>query len=54
MDRALVSAALNGKADLFVTGDRELLGQPRTGQMDIVSPRMFWERSKAQVKKAPA
>ncbi len=54
MDRALVSAALNGKADLFVTGDRELLGQPRTGQMDIVSPRMFWERSKAQSNKASA
>lgn len=46
-DRALVSAALNGRADLFVTGDRELLALTGTGHMDIVSPRMFWERAKS-------
>ena len=45
-DRALVSSAINGQADLFVTGDRELLALTRTGQMEIVSPRMFWERVK--------
>jgi putative PIN family toxin of toxin-antitoxin system len=47
-DKALVSAALNGKAGLFVTGDRELLDLGGVGHLDIVSPRMFWERSKAQ------
>lgn len=44
-DRALISAAIEGKADLFVTGDRELLGFTSFGKkMDMVSPRMFWER----------
>jgi len=49
-DKALVSSALNGKADLFVTGDRELLDLAGFGPLDIVSPRMFWERSKGQPK----
>jgi putative PIN family toxin of toxin-antitoxin system len=44
-ERALISAAFEGKAELFVTGDRELLGFTSFGKkMDIVSPRMFWER----------
>ncbi len=47
-DKALVSAALNGKADLFVTGDRELLSLVKAGPLDIISPRMFWERLKAR------
>ncbi len=47
-DKALVSSALNGKADLFVTGDRELLGLAKAGPLAIISPRMFWERLKAR------
>jgi uncharacterized protein len=47
-DKALVSSALNGKADLFVTGDRELLDLAGVGDLDIVSPRIFWERLKVQ------
>jgi putative PIN family toxin of toxin-antitoxin system len=47
-DRALVSAALNGKAELFVTGDAELLDLRETGDMAVVSPRAFWERAKAR------
>ncbi len=50
-DRALVSAALNGQADLFVTGDREIIALKGTGRMDIVSPRTFWERIKGPSKK---
>jgi uncharacterized protein len=46
VDKALVSAAVNGKADLFVTGDRELLGLSASGSLEIVSPRIFWERAK--------
>jgi len=46
VDKALVSAALNGRADLFVTGDREILELSGSGTMEIVSPRMFWERAK--------
>ncbi len=47
-DKALVSAALDGRADLFVTGDREILELSGSGTMKIVSPRMFWELAKAQ------
>ena len=47
-DSALISAAIHGKAALFVTGDRELqalrdaLEGP--GLPAIVSPREFWNR----------
>jgi uncharacterized protein len=49
-DRTLASAALNGKAELFVTGDAELLELREVGPMAIVSPRGFRER----VKSAPS
>jgi putative PIN family toxin of toxin-antitoxin system len=42
-DRALLSAAASGKADVFVTGDAELLGLRAIGALAIVSPRTFWE-----------
>jgi predicted nucleic acid-binding protein len=43
----MLSSALNGGADLFITGDKELLGLQNIRNMGIVSPRMFWERLKA-------
>lgn len=46
-DLTILSSALNGEADIFVTGDKELLELGRIGDMDIVSPKMFWERLKA-------
>jgi putative PIN family toxin of toxin-antitoxin system len=46
-DLLMLSSALNGGADLFITGDKELLGLQSIRNMDIVSPRMFWERLKA-------
>ena len=46
-DQALVSAAVQANAEVFVTGDRELLDQAKCGSVDIISPRMFWERVKA-------
>jgi len=50
-DRILVAAALEGGADLFVTGDRELLALGRAGgRTDIVAPRTFWERVKGPVR----
>jgi len=42
-DEALISAAVEGKADLFVTGDHELLGLAGPASLRIISPRMFWE-----------
>lgn len=50
-DKALISAALNGRADLFVTGDRELLDLLESGPMEIVSPRAFWERVRGRAAK---
>jgi putative PIN family toxin of toxin-antitoxin system len=45
-DLTILSCTLNGKTDLFVTGDKELLGLKRIGDMEIVSPRAFWEKLK--------
>lgn len=47
-DLIILSSALNGNTDLFVTGDKELLDVGKVENMEIVSPRMFWERLKAE------
>ena len=45
-DLPILSSALNGKADLLVTGDKELLSLGRVESLEIVSPRGFWETLK--------
>jgi len=45
-DLKILSAALNGDAQLFVTGDKELLALRKIKSMCIVSPRGFWEELK--------
>ncbi len=47
-DLAILSSALNGNADLLVTGDKELLNLGKINDMDIVSPREFWKRMRTQ------
>jgi putative PIN family toxin of toxin-antitoxin system len=47
-DLAILSAAISAGADVFVTGDKEILDLGRIGQLAILSPRQFWERLKAQ------
>jgi len=47
-DQGLVSAAIEARADLFVTGDRELLDLKSLGKTEIVSPRAFWERMRGK------
>lgn len=42
-DILILSTALNGRAELFVTGDKELLELEKIQSMRIVSPRKFWE-----------
>lgn len=37
------SAALHGRADIFVTGDKELVALGQAGDMIILSPRDYWE-----------
>jgi len=47
-DILILSTALNGKAELFVTGDKELLELGKIRTTRIVSPRQFWEKLKNQ------
>lgn len=47
-DQSLASAAIEARADLFVTGDRELLDLKSLGETEIVSPRAFWERMRGE------
>jgi hypothetical protein len=47
-DLIILSTALNAEANLFITGDKELLELKKVGEMQIVSPREFWEQLKAK------
>ncbi len=42
----MVSSALTGAADVFVTGDREILALRRVGTLEILTPRQFWDRER--------
>jgi putative PIN family toxin of toxin-antitoxin system len=42
-DVRILSSALHGKANFFVTGDREVLALGKVDAMRILSPRQFWE-----------
>jgi putative PIN family toxin of toxin-antitoxin system len=42
-DVIILSSALSGGAELFVTGDKEILALGKIQHMEIVSPRKFWE-----------
>lgn len=45
-DVAVVSSALNGGAEVFVTGDKEILELQRVGSLQILSPRQFWDKER--------
>jgi len=47
-DLAIVGAAIAGGVEVLVTGDKELLGLRCFVNLEILSPRQFWERLKAQ------
>jgi uncharacterized protein len=47
-DVAIVSSAINGVADILITGDKEILGLKHVGTMKILSPRQFWENERGQ------
>jgi len=47
-DVAIVSSAINGGADMLVTGDKEILGVKHVGSMKIVTPRQFWDNERNQ------
>lgn len=42
-DAVILGEALNGNAEVFVTGDAMLVKAGRVEQLKIVSPRRFWE-----------
>ena len=48
-DLIILSSALDGNADLLVTGDKELLDLGKIGKIEIVSPRGFWKKVRAQL-----
>lgn len=47
-DEWVVACAIDASADIFVTGDKALLGLNRVGKLPIVSPREFWTRLTAE------
>ena len=42
-DRWIVATAMDGAADVLVTGDRDLLAVAAQAPLRILSPREFWE-----------
>ena len=50
-DLPILSAAISGRADAFVTGDKELLDLSEVENLAILSPRQFWDKLKAQPKR---
>jgi putative PIN family toxin of toxin-antitoxin system len=50
-DLPILSAAISGKAEVFVTGDKELLDLGEVEDLAILSPRQFWDKLKAQPKR---
>lgn len=47
-DARLISIALSAGADVFVTGDKELLDLAQVDDLEIISPRGFWEKLKSR------
>ncbi len=41
-DIPILACAIAGKADVFVTGDKELLDLQTIGNLPIISPRQLW------------
>jgi putative PIN family toxin of toxin-antitoxin system len=50
-DLPVLSAAISGKAEVFVTGDKELLDLREVEDLAILTPRQFWDKLKAQPKR---
>ena len=47
-DLPILSCAIEGLAEVFVTGDKELLALEHIGTLLILSPRAFWEHLKGR------
>ena len=51
-DVAIVSSAINGGANILITGDKEILALKHVGSMKIMSPRQFWDNERGQQENA--
>jgi putative PIN family toxin of toxin-antitoxin system len=47
-DLSILGAAISAGAEVLVTGDQELLELKRISNLEVLSPRQFWEKLKAQ------
>jgi putative PIN family toxin of toxin-antitoxin system len=47
-DLSILGAAIAAGAEVLVTGDKELLNLGHIEHLEILSPRQFWEKLKAQ------
>ncbi|HSB04393.1 MAG TPA: putative toxin-antitoxin system toxin component, PIN family [Thermodesulfobacteriota bacterium] len=47
-DLSILAAAIAAGAEVLVTGDKDLLGLGHIEELEILSPRQFWEKLKAQ------
>jgi len=47
-DLPILASVLSGKADVLVTGDKELLALRRIEHTEILSPRQLWEKLTAR------
>lgn len=45
-DIVILSSAVTGKAELFITGDKEVQSLGRVETMEIINPRAFWDRTR--------
>jgi putative PIN family toxin of toxin-antitoxin system len=50
-DLTILAAASTAGAEVLITGDKELLDLGRVENLEILSPRQFWEKLKAQQKR---
>jgi putative PIN family toxin of toxin-antitoxin system len=50
-DLPILAAAIAAGAEVLVTGDKELLDLDHIEDLQILSPRQFWEKLKAQQKR---
>ncbi len=47
-DLTILGAAISAGAEVLVTGDQELLDLNCISDLEVISPRQFWEKLKAQ------
>jgi putative PIN family toxin of toxin-antitoxin system len=50
-DLTILAAAITAGTEFLITGDKELLDLGRVENLEILSPRQFWEKLKAQDKR---